>query len=83
MVPGWVTGAAPDVQGKDGERHHVHSALHLSFVPESRVGSRLTGRVINFITCQYWEKKEKGDCHVTFPNSEVFGYSVISNTFEF
>ena len=28
VVPGWVTGAAPDVQGKDGEKNHVHSALN-------------------------------------------------------
>ena len=34
MVPGWVTGAAPDVHGKDGEKHHVHSALNPSFVAE-------------------------------------------------
>ena len=40
VVPGWVTGAAPDVHGKDGEKHHVHSALNPSFVAESRVGSR-------------------------------------------
>ena len=44
MVPGWVTGATPDVQGK----HHVHSVLNPSFVAESRVGSRLTGKVIIF-----------------------------------
>ena len=31
MVPGWVTGAVPDVQGKDGEKHLVHSALNRSF----------------------------------------------------
>ena len=39
VVPGWFTGAAPDVQGKDGEKYHVHSALNPSFVAESRVGS--------------------------------------------
>ena len=33
------TGAAPDVQGKDGEKH-VHSVLNPSFVAESSVGSR-------------------------------------------
>ena len=33
---GWVTGLASDVQGKDGEKHHVHSALNRSFVAESR-----------------------------------------------
>ena len=40
MVTGWVTGAVPDVQGKDGEKQHVHSALNLSFDAETRVGSR-------------------------------------------
>ena len=39
MIPGWITGAAPDVQGKDGEKHHVHSALNPPFVAENRVGS--------------------------------------------
>ena len=38
MVPGWVTGAESDVQGKDGENHHVHSALNHSYAAESRVG---------------------------------------------
>ena len=37
---GCVIGAAVDVQGKDGEIHHVHSALNSSFVAESGVGSR-------------------------------------------
>ena len=36
MVPGWVTGMAPDVQVKDGEKHHVHSALNPSFVADNR-----------------------------------------------
>ena len=40
VVPGWVTGAALDVQEKDGEEHHVHTALNPSFVAESRVGSQ-------------------------------------------
>ena len=31
MVPGWVIGAAPDVQRKDGKKHHVHSVLNLFF----------------------------------------------------
>ena len=46
MVTGWVTGAAPDVQGNDGQKHHVHrpSTLNLSFVAES-----IVGRVINLI----------------------------------
>ena len=57
MVPGWVTGVAPDVQEKDGEKHNVHSDSNPSFVAESRMGSRLMGKVINFIKCQYWEKK--------------------------
>jgi hypothetical protein len=30
----------PDVQGKDGEKHHGHNALNPSFVAESRVDSR-------------------------------------------
>ena len=55
----WVTGAAPDVQRKDGERHHVHSVLSPSFVAESRVGTRTMGRVINFIKYQYWEESER------------------------
>ena len=37
----WLgSGAVPYVQGKDGEKHHVHSALNQSFVAGSRVGSR-------------------------------------------
>ena len=32
--PDWVTGEAPDVQGKDGEKHHVHSALNPAFAAE-------------------------------------------------
>ena len=59
MVPGWVTGAAPDMQRKDGEKRQVHNVLNPSLVAESRVGSRKTGRVINFIKCQYWEKIER------------------------
>ena len=55
--PGWVTGAAPDVQGKDGENHHIHSALNPSFVAESRVGCQSMVRVINFTKCQYWKKE--------------------------
>ena len=57
MVSGWVTGAAPDVHGEDGEKHHVHSALNPSFVAQSREGIRQTGRVTHFIKCQYWENK--------------------------
>ncbi|KAJ4440969.1 hypothetical protein ANN_10818 [Periplaneta americana] len=38
VVPGWFTGSAPDIQGKDGEKRHVHSALNFAFVVESRVG---------------------------------------------
>ena len=38
--PVWGIGAAPDVQGEDGEKHHVHSTLNPSFVVESRVGNR-------------------------------------------
>ena len=57
MISDWVTGAVPDVQGKDGEEHHVQSSLNPSFIAKSRLGSRYTGRVINFIKCQYWEKK--------------------------
>ena len=57
VVSGWVTGAAPDVQGKNGEKHHVHSALNPSSVAGSRVGSRSMSRVINFIKWQYCEKK--------------------------
>ena len=67
MVSGWVKGAVPVVQGKGGEIH-FHSALNPSFVAESRVGSRWMGRVIKFIKCQNWEKKMKGDCHMSFPN---------------
>ena len=61
MILGWVTGAAPDVQGKDGEKLHVHIVFNPSFVAESRVGSLYMGRVINFIKYQYqyWEKKRK------------------------
>ena len=40
VVPGWVKRAAPDMQGKGGEKRHVHSTLNSSFVAESRVGSR-------------------------------------------
>ena len=29
-----------DVQGKDGEKDHVHSALNISFVAESRLENR-------------------------------------------
>ena len=29
---GWVTGAAPDVQEKDGEKYHLCSALNLSLL---------------------------------------------------
>ena len=39
-VADWVTGAAPDVQGKDGEEHHAHSSLNSSFVAETTVRSR-------------------------------------------
>ena len=39
-IPVWVTGAVSDVQGKDGEKHLIHSALNPSFVAESTVGSR-------------------------------------------
>ena len=38
--PGWVTGAASDVQGKYGEKHHIHSALNPYFIVESRMVSR-------------------------------------------
>ena len=34
MVPGWVIGARPDVQGKGGENHHVRSALNPSSASE-------------------------------------------------
>ena len=75
MEPGWVTGAAPDVQGKYSEKHQVHSALNPSFVAESRVRSRKMGREINFIKVGTG-RKVKGDCLVSFPNSEIFSYSV-------
>ena len=73
MTPSWVTGTAQDVQGKDGEKHHVHSAVNPSFVADSGVDSRQMGRVINFIKFQYWEKRKRrlpcviskpGDFHV-------------------
>ena len=38
-VAGWVIGAALNAQGKDGEKHHVDSALNHSFAAESKVGS--------------------------------------------
>ena len=37
---GWslaVIGAASDVLGKDGEKHHVHRAFNPPFVAENRV----------------------------------------------
>ena len=40
IVAGWVTRAVPYLQGKDGEKHHVHSALNPSFVAESRVSGK-------------------------------------------
>ena len=39
MVPGWVTGAASDVQGKDDGKCHFLSTLNHFLVSESRVGS--------------------------------------------
>ena len=39
-IPGWVTGAAADVQGKDSKKCHVHRTLNPSFVADNRVGSR-------------------------------------------
>ena len=52
MVPGWVTGAATDLQGKDGKKHRVYSALNCTqiryFGPLLRiqvVSSLVTGAV--------------------------------------
>jgi hypothetical protein len=68
MVSGWVTGAAPDVQGKDGDMHHGHSALNPSFVAESRVS---TGR-----------KSERRLPCVISKFFEIFSSSVIGIFFE-
>ena len=84
-VFGWVTGAAPDVQGKDGEKHHIHSALNSSFVAESRVGCRsmVSVGLINFIKCQYWKKEWKVIALSHYQTLEIFSYSVIRNLLEF
>ncbi|KAJ4438183.1 hypothetical protein ANN_14122 [Periplaneta americana] len=42
----WATGAAPEVQGKDGEKHQVHSALNPSFVAESRTTIKVYARCL-------------------------------------
>ena len=55
----WLgTDAAPDVQGKDSEKHHVQSALNIYFA-ESRMGSRQMGRLINFIKYHTGKKCER------------------------
>ena len=70
MVRGWVTGAAPDMQGK----LQVLSVLNPSFV-EGRVGNK-------FHNMSVLGEKVKCDCHVSFPNSEIFSCSV-TNSFEY
>ena len=67
------------VQGKDDDKQHDHSAFNPSCVAESRMGSRCTGRVINFIKCQSWKKKWKGIamCHFqTLRFSIIMRYSI-------
>ena len=82
MVPGWVTGAVPDVQGKNAEKRRVRSALNPSFVAECRVGTRLTDGAIIFIKSQYWEVKWKMIvmCHFqTLRFSAILWYTINLN----
>ena len=75
-----VTGAASNVHGKDGEKHHVHSALNPSFVTESRMEVGRRGGVVIFIKCLYWVKSERRlSCVIS--NAEIFSYSKYDTQF--
>ena len=54
VVPGWVKGAAPDMKGKDGEKHHVHSALIPSFLALSRMGNKGVSKKISYALLLKW-----------------------------
>ena len=70
------------MQEKDGEKYHVHSSLNPSFLlrAEGEVG-RWVG--YKFHKMSVLGEKVKGDYHESFPKSEIFSYSMMSNSFEF
>ena len=58
-----------NVQGKDGEKHHVRSVLNLCFVAKSREREVGNGYGNKSHKMSALGEKVIGDCQMSFPNS--------------